>query len=98
MQTFAATLVYRNNPDICQDPTDAEAGNPHEVVWKKVTEGRVEAINTVKLGQSFNNLLDLYRGVWNHEQNVLLRFKEIFLVNWQIVRSDKYCSKTLSSM
>ena len=50
MQTFAATLVW-NNPDICQDPTDAEAGNPHEVVWKKVTEGRVEAINAVKSGQ-----------------------------------------------
>jgi hypothetical protein len=41
--------MHQNNPDVCQEPTDAEAGDPCEVVWKKVKEGRVEAINAAKL-------------------------------------------------
>jgi hypothetical protein len=49
-QHLLAALVHRNNPDVCKDPTDADAGAPREVVRKKAKEGRVEAINAAKSG------------------------------------------------
>jgi hypothetical protein len=49
-QHLLAALVHRNNLDVCKDPTDAGAGAPREIIWKKMKEGRVEAINVAKSG------------------------------------------------